>query len=90
LSKRPSGANTPETKLARLNPGRAGRLLNDLVYEQLGAPILLAGSTLDEIGRRFDCDVLGAGPVAPWRHASSGARDAWLGDRGAPSTCPAG
>jgi uncharacterized protein (TIGR03086 family) len=55
-------------------------LLNHLVYEQLWVPELLAGTTVAEIGDRFDGDVLGDDPVGRWRSASRAAREAWLGD----------
>lgn len=41
-------------------------LVNHLVYEQLWATPLLNGSTVDEVGDRFDGDLLGADPVAAW------------------------
>lgn len=52
-------------------------LLNHLTAEQLWAPWLLGGSTLDDVGDRFDGDVLGDDPVDSWDHASSRARSAW-------------
>jgi uncharacterized protein (TIGR03086 family) len=52
-------------------------LLNHLVSEQLWVPWLLDGATLDEVGDRFDGDVLGADPVGAWREAAAGARQAW-------------
>ncbi|MBB5157906.1 TIGR03086 family metal-binding protein [Saccharopolyspora phatthalungensis] len=52
-------------------------LLNHLVFEQLWAPWLLDGATLDEVGDRFDGDVLGADPVGAWREAAAAARRAW-------------
>ena len=48
-------------------------LVNHLVSEDLWAPPLLAGSTIAEIGDRFDGDVLGAGPRAAWAAASAAA-----------------
>ncbi|GAA3570417.1 TIGR03086 family metal-binding protein [Amycolatopsis ultiminotia] len=53
-------------------------LVNHLVAEQLWAPHLLAGATLDEVGDRFDGDVLGTDPVATWESAAAAARSAWL------------
>ncbi len=49
-------------------------LVNHLVAEDLWAPLLLSGATLEEVGDRFDGDVLGSDP----RHAWSSARDAAL------------
>jgi uncharacterized protein (TIGR03086 family) len=48
-------------------------LVNHIVGEDLWAPPLLAGSTIAEVGDRFDGDVLGAGPQAAWSAASAGA-----------------
>ena len=53
-------------------------LVNHLVYEQLWVPDLLAGTTVAEIGDRFDGDVLGDDPVGRWRASSRAAREAWL------------
>jgi len=44
-------------------------LVNHLTSEQLWAPELLAGRTIDEVGDRFDGDVLGDDPVTSWRLA---------------------
>ncbi|MER7015501.1 TIGR03086 family metal-binding protein [Saccharopolyspora sp. NPDC000359] len=52
-------------------------LLNHLVSEQLWAPWLLDGATLDEVGDRFDGDVLGSDPVGAWDEAAAAARRAW-------------
>ncbi|WP_216204915.1 TIGR03086 family metal-binding protein [Amycolatopsis aidingensis] len=52
-------------------------LVTHLVSEQLWAPHLLAGATLEEIGDRFDGDVLGADPVGAWERAAAAAREAW-------------
>jgi len=46
-------------------------LVNHLVGEDLWAPALLAGSTIAEVGDRFDGDVLDAGPHAAWTAASA-------------------
>ncbi|MFC4080657.1 TIGR03086 family metal-binding protein [Amycolatopsis samaneae] len=53
-------------------------LVNHLVNEQLWAPLLLDGATLDEVGDRFDGDVLGDDPVGAWESSSAAAREAWL------------
>ncbi|WIV54792.1 TIGR03086 family metal-binding protein [Amycolatopsis nalaikhensis] len=55
-------------------------LVNHVVAEQLWAPSLLAGATLDDVGDRFDGDVLGADPVAAWDSAAEAAREAFLDD----------
>ena len=52
-------------------------LLQHLVAEQLWAPWLLRGATLDEVGDRFEGDVLGSYPVEAWIEASAQAREAW-------------
>ena len=46
-------------------------LVNHLVSEALWAPPLLAGSTIAEVGDRFDGDVLGPDPKAAWTAAAA-------------------
>ena len=46
-------------------------LVNHLAGEDLWAPLLLAGSTIAEVGDRFEGDVLGAEPKAAWAAASA-------------------
>ncbi|MGV9292449.1 TIGR03086 family metal-binding protein [Amycolatopsis sp. NPDC003676] len=53
-------------------------LVNHLTVEQLWVPHLLAGATLDEVGTRYDGDVLGDDPLSVWEKASAAAREAWL------------
>ncbi|MCG3754670.1 TIGR03086 family protein [Amycolatopsis sp. Poz14] len=53
-------------------------LVNHLAVEQLWVPHLLAGATLDEVGTRYDGDVLGDDPLSVWERASAAAREAWL------------
>jgi uncharacterized protein (TIGR03086 family) len=48
-------------------------LVNHVVGEDLWVPPLLAGSTIAEVGDRFDGDVLGAQAVAAWTSASAAA-----------------
>jgi uncharacterized protein (TIGR03086 family) len=48
-------------------------LVNHIVGEDLWAPPLLAGSTIAEVGDRFDGDVLGAEPETAWTLASAAA-----------------
>ncbi|WP_327675995.1 TIGR03086 family metal-binding protein [Kitasatospora sp. NBC_00458] len=52
-------------------------LVNHLTAEQLWVPELLMGSTVSEVGGRFDGDVLGTDPVAAWTAAADAARDAF-------------
>ncbi|QKW10163.1 TIGR03086 family protein [Streptomyces sp. NA04227] len=53
-------------------------LVNHLTSEQLWVPPLLReGATLDEVGDRYDGDVLGADPVAAWERAAEGSREAF-------------
>jgi len=48
-------------------------LVSHLVGEDLWAPPLLAGSTIAEVGDRFEGDVLGSEPKAAWTAASAAA-----------------
>jgi uncharacterized protein (TIGR03086 family) len=48
------------------------------VYEQLWAPELLAGCTIEQVGDRFDGDQLGADPLHSWVMAAAAAREAWI------------
>ncbi|MGH3936502.1 MAG: TIGR03086 family metal-binding protein [Pseudonocardiaceae bacterium] len=52
-------------------------LVNHLVVEQLWAPLLLDGATVDDVGNRFDGDQLGDDPVAAWERAAAAAREAF-------------
>jgi uncharacterized protein (TIGR03086 family) len=52
-------------------------LVNHLVSEHLWAPHLLNGETLDEVGDRYDGDVVGDAPIAVWEEAGSGSRSAF-------------
>ncbi len=51
-------------------------LLNHLVYELLWVPELLNGKTVQEIGDRFEGDVLGDDPVNAWKSAAAEALSA--------------
>ncbi|MCU1676388.1 MAG: hypothetical protein JWM93_1146 [Frankiales bacterium] len=51
-------------------------LLNHLVYEQLWAPELLRGATVEQVGDRFDGDVLGDDPQGAWEKTYGAAHDA--------------
>jgi uncharacterized protein (TIGR03086 family) len=46
-------------------------LVNHLTGEHLWAPWLLRGATMDEVGGRFDGDVLGDDPVTAWERAAT-------------------
>jgi uncharacterized protein (TIGR03086 family) len=48
-------------------------VVNHVVGEDLWAPPMLAGSTIAEVGDRFNGDVLGAEPKAAWKVASAAA-----------------
>ncbi len=52
-------------------------LVDHLVTEQLWAPHMLAGATLDDVGNRFDGNVLGDDPVATWEASARAARAAF-------------
>jgi uncharacterized protein (TIGR03086 family) len=52
-------------------------LVNHVTVEQLWAPHLLRGETLDEVGDRYDGDQLGADPTGMWDRAAEDARKAW-------------
>jgi uncharacterized protein (TIGR03086 family) len=47
-------------------------LLNHLTGEQLWAPHLVAGETIEQVGDRYDGDVLGDDPAAAWRASTPG------------------
>lgn len=53
------------------------QLVNHLVVEQLWAPLLLEGATVEDVGDRFDGDQLGDDPVAAWASAAAAARGAF-------------
>ncbi|WP_370949278.1 TIGR03086 family metal-binding protein [Amycolatopsis sp. cg5] len=52
-------------------------LVNHLTAEQLWVPHLLAGATMDDVGGRFDGDVLGDDPLKTWERAAAAAREAF-------------
>jgi uncharacterized protein (TIGR03086 family) len=52
-------------------------LVDHVVTEQLWAPLLLSGATIDDVGDRFDGDQLGDDPVAAWASAAAAAREAF-------------
>lgn len=51
-------------------------LVNHLVYEDLWVPEILAGKTVEEVGDRFDGDVVGDDPVGAWRTSAAAASSA--------------
>lgn len=53
-------------------------LVTHLVGEQLWVPDLLAGKTVDEVGDKYDGDVLEDDPLHAWSESSQAARAAWL------------
>src|SRR5919202_861884 len=46
-------------------------LVGHLVNEERWAPPLLAGSTIEEVGDRFQGDLLGDDPLAAWEEAAA-------------------
>lgn len=52
-------------------------LLNHLTAEHLWVPHLLRGETLEQVGSRYDGDVLGDDPMAAWRRAITASVLAW-------------
>lgn len=78
-----------DSRLRQVRPGQWDRptpcaewsvhdLVNHLVREQLWAPELLAGCTVDQVGDRFDGDQLGDDPLHSWVLAAGAAREAWI------------
>jgi uncharacterized protein (TIGR03086 family) len=55
-------------------------LVNHLVSEEVWAPPLLAGSTIEEVGDRFDGDLVGDDPKAAWEAAARAAVEAARSD----------
>jgi uncharacterized protein (TIGR03086 family) len=54
-------------------------LVNHLVGEHLWAPHLLARESLQQVGNRYDGDLVGADPVSAWDQAARGSLAAWRG-----------
>lgn len=54
-------------------------LVNHIVYEDLWTVPLIEGKTIEEVGDRFEGDVLGDDPKAAWADASKRAVDAVAG-----------
>jgi uncharacterized protein (TIGR03086 family) len=52
-------------------------LVGHVTGEQLWAPHLLRGETIEEVGDRYGGDVLGADPIATWDAAAAEAGRAW-------------
>jgi uncharacterized protein (TIGR03086 family) len=55
-------------------------LVAHLVYEERWAPPLLEGATMEQVGDRFEGDLLGPDPVAAFDAAAAGALAAIRGD----------
>lgn len=53
-------------------------LVNHLVGEHLWTPHILAGEPLEQVGTRYDGDLLGDDPVKAWEQAAQRSRSAWL------------
>ena len=51
-------------------------LVNHLVNENKWTPPLLAGSRIEDVGDRFDGDLLGADPQAAWKESAAEAKAA--------------
>jgi uncharacterized protein (TIGR03086 family) len=54
-------------------------LVNHLVCEHLWVPHVLAGETLEQVGARYDGDMVGTDPVSAWERAANRSRPAWAG-----------
>ncbi|MFF5856324.1 TIGR03086 family metal-binding protein [Streptomyces sp. NPDC012751] len=54
-------------------------LVNHLVSEHLWVPHLLAGEGVEQVGDRYDGDVVGADPVRAWDEAAERSLAAWKG-----------
>ena len=54
-------------------------LVNHVCSEQLWAPHLVAGETIDQVGDRYDGDVLGDDPEQTFRRAAEGSAAAFAG-----------
>src|SRR5689334_20003872 len=52
-------------------------LVNHVVAEHLWVPELLGGASVDELGHRYEGDVVGPDPVAAWDAAWAASRAAW-------------
>ena len=55
-------------------------LVRHLVYESLWTPPMLAGKTIEEVGDRFEGDILGGDPLDAWLAASKNATAAVNGE----------
>jgi uncharacterized protein (TIGR03086 family) len=49
------------------------QLVRHLVYENVWAPPLFGGETIEQVGDRFEGDILGDDPKAAWHQAQKGA-----------------
>ena len=48
-------------------------LVNHIVYENVWTPPLMEGQTIEQVGDKFEGDLLGNDPVAAWNEASAAA-----------------
>lgn len=48
-------------------------LVNHIVYENVWTPPLMEGQTIEQVGDKFEGDLLGSDPVAAWNEASAAA-----------------
>jgi uncharacterized protein (TIGR03086 family) len=48
-------------------------LVNHIVYENVWTPPLMEGQTIEQVGDRFEGDLLGDDPVVAWNKASAAA-----------------
>lgn len=64
-----------------VNPGWDVReLVNHLVNEERWTPLLLGGATVEQVGDRFDGDLLGPDPVSTYEEAAAAALAAVLAE----------
>jgi uncharacterized protein (TIGR03086 family) len=56
------------------------QLVRHLVYENLWAPPLFDGQTIQSVGDRFEGDILGTDPKEAWQQAAKGALSAVTAD----------
>ena len=53
-------------------------LVAHMCFEHRWAPHVLAGEPMDQVGDRYDGDLLQGDPVRAWDEAAAGSRRAWL------------
>lgn len=62
-----------------------GDLVAHLCFEHLWAPHVLRGATMDEVGDRYDGDLLQGDPVRAWDRAAARSRPCWTAPDGHPA-----